>query len=150
MCTNAFTRTFYPGLDIQPGSGQVLVTKPLKTLQFKGIYHFDKGYYYFRRLGNRVLFGGGRNLDFEGERTTRFALNKTITYELELKLREMILPGQPFEIDDAWAGIMAFGNTKFPILLRHSERICLGVRMGGMGVAIGSEIGEQLAAMVLA
>ena len=148
ICTNAFTRQFYPELDIVPGRGQVLVTKPVTGLKFKGIYHFDKGYYYFRRLGDRILFGGGRNLDFEGERTTEFGFNEKIQKDLLNKLENLIVPGVKIEVEDWWTGIMAFGSTKFPILMRQSPRICLGVRMGGMGVAIGSEVGEVLANLV--
>jgi len=149
ICTNAFTRQFYPEIDIQPGRGQVLITKPIDNLPFKGIYHFDKGYFYFRELQGRVLFGGGRNLDFEGETTAEFAFNEKIRADLTEKLKTIILPNTPFEIEDWWTGIMAFGATKSPIVLRHSNRICLGVRMGGMGVAIGSEVGEKLAELVL-
>ena len=65
------------------------------------------------------------------------------------KLQTIILPETKIEIEDWWTGIMAFGANKFPLLLKQSDKIFLGVRMGGMGVAIGSEIGEQLAAMVL-
>ena len=149
VCTNAFAGQLYPQLDIKPGRGQVLITKPINGLMFKGIYHFDKGYYYFRRVGDRVLFGGGRNLDFEGECSTEFAFNERIRTELSHKLQQIILPGTGFEIDSWWTGIMAFGATKFPILKRDSPHICLGVRMGGMGVAMGSEIGEKLAGMML-
>lgn len=149
ICTNAFTRQFYPSLDVVPGRGQVLITKPIANLKFKGIYHFDKGYYYFRNLDGRVLFGGGRNLDFEGEQSTEFTYHQKIQADLEAKLKEIIIPGVPFEIEDRWTGIMAFGNTKVPILLRQSDRIVLGVRMGGMGVAIGTEVGERLAGLML-
>ncbi len=149
ICTNAFTGSLYPDLDIQPGRGQVLVTKPISNVTFKGIYHFNKGFYYFRRLGDRVLFGGGRNLDIETERTTDFSANEKIRKDLLDKLADMILPGQAFDVEDWWTGIMAFGATKKPILKRQSKSISLGVRMGGMGVAIGSEIGEQLAEMIL-
>lgn len=149
VCTNAFARQLLPELDIKPGRGQVLVTEPIAGLPFKGIYHFDKGYYYFRRVDDRVLFGGGRNLDFKGEESTEFAFNEKIRTDLVNKLQDIILPGVSFKVADWWTGIMAFGPTKFPILKRHSERISLAVRMGGMGVAMGSEVGEQLACMML-
>ena len=149
VCTNAFARQVLPELDIKPGRGQVLVTEPIEGLAFKGIYHFDKGYYYFRKLNDRVLFGGGRNLDFKGEESTEFAFNEKIRTDLVNKLQEIILPGVSFKVADWWTGIMAFGPTKFPILKRHSERISMAVRMGGMGVAMGSEVGEQLAEMML-
>jgi gamma-glutamylputrescine oxidase len=150
ICTNAFSKQFIPELDIHPGRGQVLITKPIPGLKFKGIFHFNKGYYYFRELDGRVLFGGGRNLDVEGERTTEFEINEKIRNDLIEKLQTIILPNTKFEIEDWWTGIMAFGSSKFPLIVRQSERIFMGVRMGGMGVAIGSEIGEQLADMVLA
>lgn len=148
ICTNAFTRSLYPELEIQPGRGQVLVTEPIPNLPFKGIYHFDKGFYYFRELEGRILFGGGRNLDFEGERTTEFAFNELIREALLEKLRTVIIPGIDFKVSDWWTGIMAFGSSKFPIIKQHSPRVCVGVRMGGMGVAIGSEAGDQLAAFI--
>ena len=149
VCTNAFAGQFYPELEIKPGRGQVLITEPIKNLPFKGIYHFDKGYYYFRRLGDCVLFGGGRNIDFAGEQTTQFEYNEKIRTDLVDKLQNIIVPGTEFKIADWWAGIMAFGTTKFPILKRNSPRISLAVRMGGMGVAMGSEIGERLADLLL-
>ena len=67
FCTNAFTKQLLPDVDVTPGRGQVLVTKPIPGLKLKGVFHLDKGYYYFREIDGRVLLGGGRNLDFEGE-----------------------------------------------------------------------------------
>lgn len=149
VCTNAFTKTLCPELEIAPGRGQVLITKPIPGLKLKGTFHIEEGYYYFRDFENRVLFGGGRNLDFEGETTTEFGVTPRIMEMLEEKLSSLILPGIPYEIDQVWAGIMAFGQVKKPILQRRSDRVALGVRMGGMGVAIGSKVGGQLADMLL-
>ena len=145
ICTNAFAKQFMPNEDITPGRGQVLITKPIDNLPFKGIFHFDEGYYYFRNYGNRVIFGGGRNLDFAAEATTQIAYNQQILAHLKHKLQTLILPNTPFEIDMEWAGIMAFGTTdKMPILKKISPHIVAGVRLGGMGVAIGSILGEQI------
>lgn len=149
VCTNAFAQSLLPDADVTPGRGQVLITSPIKGLPFKGVYHFDKGYYYFRELNGRVLFGGGRNMDITGETTTSIALQDVIQQDLEEKLRTLILPHHTFTIEDRWAGIMAFGPTKQPIVQPHSDRIFMAVRMGGMGVAIGSEIGRQLAGLML-
>jgi len=143
ICTNAFTKKLLPDEDITPGRGQVLITKPIAGLKFKGIYHFDKGYYYFREIDGRVLFGGGRNLDFAGETTEQFVLSELIQNKLEQKLRDIILPGTPFEIEMRWAGIMAFGNHKGPIVKAFSDRVFGAFRMGGMGVALGSRTAEK-------
>ena len=131
-------------MDVTPGRGQVLVTHPIPGLKFKGIYHFDKGYYYFREIDGRVLFGGGRNLDFETENTTEFALNSLIQIDLEQKLADIILPGMQFQVAQRWAGIMAFGVNKYPIVKAFSPRVFGAFRMGGMGVALGSETAAQL------
>ena len=148
ICTNAFTNQLVPGLDIHPGRGQVLITQPIAGLKIKGIFHFDKGYYYFREVDGRILFGGGRNLDFKGEQTASLSYNELILADLLEKLDTMILPDTHYEIDYAWTGIMAFGDDKFPIVKAHSRNIFLGVRMGGMGVAMGSEVAERLAEMM--
>ncbi|WP_276133609.1 NAD(P)/FAD-dependent oxidoreductase [Polluticoccus soli] len=148
LCTNAFTTQLLPGEDVTPGRGQVLVTQPIPGLKFKGVYHFDKGYYYFREIDGRVLLGGGRNLDFEGETTTDIALNSLIQIDLEQKLHDIIIPGVHYHIEMRWAGIMAFGATKQPIVKAHSKRIFGAYRMGGMGVALGSLSAMQLADII--
>lgn len=144
VCTNAFTPELIPNEPISPGRGQVLITQPIANLAFKGIFHFEEGYYYFRAIENRVLLGGGRNLDFDTETTTKLELNNNIQNHLEDLLRNLILPNIPFAIDQRWAGIMAFGPTKSPIVKALSNRIFGAFRMGGMGVALGSESARRL------
>lgn len=148
VCTNGFAAQFFPDLDLNPARAQVLVTKPLKNLPFEGTFHFDRGYYYFRNIDGRVLLGGGRNLDFEGETTTEIATTPFIIGRLEKLLKEIILPGTEFEIEHTWAGIMGVGNTKRPIIQEIEPNILCGVRMGGMGVAIGSLVGKELSEMI--
>jgi len=148
VCTNAFARQLLPELDLQPGRGQVLLTNVIPDLPFRGVFHMEEGYYYFRELEGRILLGGGRNLDFEKETTTSFDLNQEIQQQLENRLRNVILPQHSVTITDRWTGIMAFGKTRQPMIRHHSHNIVIGVRMGGMGVAIGSTVGEQLSALL--
>ena len=145
ICTNAFANQLLHNYDITPGRGQVFITRPIENLAFKGIFHFQQGYYYFREYQGCILFGGGRNKDFEKEASTNFELNELIQEDLKQKLEEIIIPKTPYEIDLQWTGIMAFGKTKQPIIQQYSDRVFIGVRMGGMGVAIGSEVGCRLA-----
>lgn len=144
LCTNAFTPQLLPDEIVKPGRGQVLITKAIPGLKLRGIFHMDEGYYYFRALHGRVLFGGGRNLDFETETTTALQLNEQIQNKLDELLREVILPGTPFEVAQRWSGIMAFGPSKQPIVKAFSGRVYGAFRMGGMGVALGSEVAHQL------
>ena len=148
VCTNAFARQLIPQLDITPARGQVLVTSPIDRLPFKGTFHFDEGYYYFRNLGERVLLGGARNHAFEEETTTDMTLTDTIQQELERFLRDIVLPGRHYTIDTRWSGIMAMGGEKMPIVRAVNDQIFCAVRMHGMGVALAPVIAEQIAAML--
>lgn len=144
VCTNGFAAELFPE-DVQPARAQVLVTQPIPDLKMKGTFHYDKGYYYFRNIDQRILLGGGRNLDFKGETTTQLTTTKFIMESLENLLHEVILPGKEIQIDYRWAGIMGVGKTKSPIVKKTHSNVGIGVRMGGMGVAIGSLVGKELA-----
>ena len=144
ICTNAFAEKWFNNEDINPGRGMVLVTHPVEKLKFKGVFHYDEGYFYFRNVGDRVLIGGGRNLDKSTEDTTEFGINPKIKSAILHDLKELILPNQEFSIDMEWSGIMAFGKIKSPIIKKVSNKIAIGVRLGGMGVAIGTQVGKEL------
>jgi glycine/D-amino acid oxidase-like deaminating enzyme len=134
---------------VKPARAQVLITEPIPGLDIKGTFHLDQGYYYFRNIGNQILLGGGRNLDFEQEATTTFGVTKNIQNHLENLLKEVILPNQKFAIQHRWSGIMGMGESKNPIVEQLSENVFCGVRLGGMGVAIGSLIGKELAELTV-
>ncbi len=148
ICTNAFTKALNPDLQITPGRGQMLVTKPIDNLKINGTFHFDKGYFYFRNYENRILFGGGRNLAFEEETTSKFGENKFLLDSLKSYLETHILPNTPFEIDQTWSGIMAFNEEKEPISKIVSSRLSYNVCMNGMGVALTPTLGEELASQI--
>ena len=133
---------------VKPARAQVLITKPIPNLDIKGTFHLDKGYFYFRNINDRILFGGGRNLDFEGETTTSHDTTELIQNRLEELLKKVILPHQTFEIEHRWSGTMGVGTHKKPIVEQLSNHVYCGVRMGGMGVAIGSLVGQELADLV--
>jgi len=133
---------------VQPARAQVLITKPIPNLDIKGTFHLDKGYFYFRNINDRILFGGGRNLDFVGETTTSHDTTELIQNRLEELLKKVILPHQEFEIEHRWSGTMGVGTHKKPIVEQLSNNVYCGVRMGGMGVAIGSLVGQELADLV--
>ena len=147
VCTNGFAKGLLD-VDVQPARAQVLVTKPIENLKVKGTFHYDGGYYYFRNVSNRILLGGGRNLDFEGETTTEFGTTSQIQMALNQLLQEVILPETPFEVDYTWSGIMGVGEVKKPIVKKINNNLVVGVRMGGMGVAVGAEIGKKLSELV--
>ncbi len=147
IATNGFSKQFISE-DIKPARAQVLITKPIQNLHLKGTFHLDRGYYYFRNVGDRLLFGGGRELDFDAEETTENGLTPLVQNQLEKLLHTTILPETTFSIDHRWSGIMGVGARKKPIVKEVEPRVYCGVRLGGMGVAIGSSVGVQLANLV--
>jgi len=149
LATNAFANQLFPELKVTPGRGQVMVTKPIPGLKLKGTYHFNEGYYYFRNIDGRVLFGGGRNIDFAAEETWDFGHTEAVKNQLATYLKEIILPGQHFEVDYWWSGIMGFGEDISPIVKQVEPNIYCAVRCNGMGVAMGSLVGEEVAELVL-
>lgn len=151
LCTNAFTRNLLSELDIVPARGQVLLTSPVKNLPFKGTFHSDEGFYYFRNLGDRVLLGGARNKAFADESTTDMRTSEFIQHELEKYLAEVVLPHfhNQYYIEHRWAGIMAFGREKMPIVKQVSENTFCAVRMSGMGVALAPVVAQQVSEMML-
>lgn len=151
VCTNAFAKNLIPGLDIVPARGQVLVTSAIKNLPWKGTFHSDEGFYYFRNLGERVLLGGARNKAFQEEETQQMQTTDLIQNELERYLDETILPGQKedYTIDYRWSGIMAMGSEKMPIIREIEPGIFCAVRMSGMGVALAPVVGKSIRKLML-
>ncbi|GAB3649520.1 FAD-dependent oxidoreductase [Echinicola sediminis] len=144
VCTNAFTGQLIQGLDIQPGRGMILLSKPLAHFPWQGTFHLDRGYVYFRNVDDRLLIGGGRNIAEAEETTTRLGINKEIAAYLKEMTTQVIFPGKTIGWDMEWSGIMAFGLSKKPIVQMVNQRAGVAVRLGGMGVAIGWETGKAL------
>jgi hypothetical protein len=149
LATNGFAKQLLPELDVEPARAQVLITEPIEGLKMKGTFHYEQGYYYFRNIGNRILFGGGRNLAFEEENSSEIKITEIIQNKLDEILSNVIIPYQKdIKIELRWAGIMGVGQKKTTIVKEIEPHIYCAVRMGGMGVAIGSLIGKEIAELV--
>ena len=151
LATNAFADELYPELGVQPGRGQVLVTEPLPTVALPGSCHYDRGYTYFRQLPDqRILLGGGRNLDFAAEATTAPGVTAPVQQYLEALLREVLVPGHQPRIDYRWSGVMGFGLALAPLVRWVQPGVLAAVRCNGMGVALGADTGYRAAEMLAA
>lgn len=149
FCTNGFTKKFLPALDVKPARGLILVTEKLHSVSFRGGFHHNLGYDYFREVDGRVLLGGGRNLAIEAETTTEGSVNPLIFTYLKEFLQTIILPGIEPSIEYIWTGTMGVGEGKYPIIREMEKNIFCSVRMGGMGVAIGTKAGFDAADLML-
>lgn len=145
ICTNAFTQKLIKEPAIEPGRGLILLSKPLDfEIPWEGSFHIDKGFVYFRKVDQRLLIGGARNIDFIGENSIDFQVNPRIKDHLINLTKEQIFPDKEIQWESEWTGIMAFGKKKTPIIQCVGLKTAMAVRLGGMGVAIGWEVGKGL------
>ncbi|HEX4887605.1 MAG TPA: FAD-dependent oxidoreductase [Luteibaculaceae bacterium] len=144
LATNGLTSKLLPHLDVAPARAQVLVTSPLSKVNLTGCFHYDAGYYYFRMIDNRLLIGGARNTDFEGEQTASLENTNAILAHIQ-SLAETLIINEPYQIEHTWAGTMGVGQARHPLVDHYASNIIYGVRMGGMGVALGCLVSKKIA-----
>jgi glycine/D-amino acid oxidase-like deaminating enzyme len=149
VCTNGFTPRLFPSIEVKPARNQVLITAPIPGLKLKGSFHYNKGYVYFRNVGDRVLLGGGRHLYMQEESTDKMELTDEIQNFLEDFLHKHITNRHSAAIEMRWSGILGIGEEKKPIITQYSDNIFTAVRLGGMGVAIGILVGKEGADLLL-
>lgn len=148
LCTNGFTQQLMPELELKAARNQVILTEPIPHLKLKGCFHYKEGYVYFRNVKDRILLGGFRHLSPGAETTSQFGFSPIIQDALENFLNTHLLPDQKPKITHRWSGIMGVGSTKAPIVQQVKPHIWTAVRLGGMGVAIGTQVGIEAAEMM--
>lgn len=148
FAANGFVQHLLPNLEITPARGLVIMTDEQDELPWKGIFHHDKGYIYFRNIGNRLLIGGARNLDVKGEETDQFGVNAIIQDHLNNFVSEVLKLSQSWRTDAQWSGIMGFSPTKTPVVKQLDEKRFVAAGLSGMGVAIGMEVGQTAAGII--
>ncbi len=148
FAANGFVRRLLPDIEITPARGFVMVTNEQENLPWKGIFHHDRGYIYFRNVGNRLLIGGARNLDKDGEQTDQFGTNETIKAHLKEFVSQTLKLGNNWNIDYEWSGIMGFSSTKTPIVEQLDQRRFVAAGLSGMGIAIGMEVAKNAVSIV--
>jgi len=148
FCTNAFTNTLLPELNIMPARGQVIVTSPINGLVLKGTFHFNEGFYYWRNLGNRVLIGGARNITFEEEKTIDLSGSLIVENALVSFLQKHLHPKYEYSIENHWSGIMGFTVDKKPAVAKVREGVFAAIACNGMGVALTPVIAEKVALLL--
>lgn len=136
IATNALAAELIPQLDVQPAVNHVLVTDRIPAFNFPHAVHIDAGYVYARPIENRMLIGGGRHWELD-ERATRHRLRSL----LETLWPATKTAGIAFE----WSGQLGVGKDRSPIVHRFAPNGIAAVRLGGMGVAIGMEVGRLAA-----
>jgi hypothetical protein len=90
-----------------------------------------------------------RHLFPQTENTINFGNTDEVITALSDYASEVVVSDDNFEIDMQWSGIIAMGTIKKPIVERINSRIGIAVRMGGMGVAIGTSVGREISTLMM-
>lgn len=148
VASNGFTKRLLPDVDISPARGAVMVSKPWSSIPWKGTFNHDRGFIYFRNVGDRLLLGGARNIDKDEEEQDSFGINKKIkNHLLNFAKDKLLLPdGIAFEYE--WSGIMGFTPSKTPVLERLDDHRVIATGLSGMGIAIGMKVGKKAAELL--
>ncbi|WP_421753548.1 NAD(P)/FAD-dependent oxidoreductase [Croceimicrobium sp.] len=142
FATNAFGVPGYK-LDLKPARNQVLVTQPFAHGLKPGNYHAREGYIYFRTIGERLLIGGARHLDLEGETTSQMGLTRPIQAYLQQFLSEDLGFADQWKVNSQWSGIIAIGSSKEPLMQALEPGLWYCGRFGGMGVALSTQFAAE-------
>jgi gamma-glutamylputrescine oxidase len=145
IATNAASNHLTKTQQVTPGRGQVFWMQGLH-LPFKGTFHYDSGYYYFRTISdNQFLIGGARNLAMKHEETLRFGANEMIEKHIvDFVHHTLHIP--EFKVEKKWQGIMGFSQDKLPFIhhLTHlGEHVWHLHACNGMGVAMAPTIAKE-------
>jgi gamma-glutamylputrescine oxidase len=74
--------------------------------------------------------------------------SEIVQHKLEQFIKEHLLPGRPFSIEQRWSGIMGFTEDKQPVVKRISDHVAVAVSCNGMGVALAPIIAEKVCEMM--
>jgi len=143
IATNAFTGHLVPEVEIRPARGYVMVTNELEKMDWRGTFHHDRGYVYFRDIGSRLLLGGARNIAEKEEETDNFGINQRVKQHLVFFANDVLHLPRGWKIDREWSGIMGFTKSKNPVVEVIDANRVLAAGLSGMGIAIGMNVAEE-------
>lgn len=147
LATNAFAPQLAPPLDplIRPRRGQMLATAPIPHEVAKVPAYAHWGYHYWRQLPDgRLLVGGWRDVDLDGEVGFDDHPNARIQGAIEKGLLELVPEGAP--IEHRWAGIMAFARDGRPLVgwLDPERHLAVVAGFTGHGLGMATACTEAL------
>ena len=152
VCTNAYLPQLLPVFKgkIDPVRGQMLATAPAPRL-FEVPIYADHGYDYWRQDDQgRIVLGGWRNLDPEGEVGYEELLHEDIQNNMRQFLnRFKALQG--IELTHSWSGIMGFSYDGLPLLgmVPNTSSTLVAAGFTGHGFGFGQLAGEAVAEVAL-
>ncbi|MBI1798901.1 MAG: FAD-binding oxidoreductase [Candidatus Eisenbacteria bacterium] len=151
IATNAYAPGLCPALAplIAPRRAQMLFTARLEREVVTRPTCAHWGYQYWRQTPQgRLLIGGWRDLDLDGEAGFGEGPTSTIQNGLESGLRELVPEG--VEIEGRWAGIMGFARDGRPLVgwLDAEHHLAIAAGYTGHGIGMAAACTQDLALLL--
>src|SRR4029453_4095670 len=135
---------------VQPPGGQVVVPGPLDGRLYERPHYARRGLDYWQQLPDgRLVVGGRRDVDLEGEFSAEEATTAEIQAALEAFVEELV-GGSP-AITHRWAGIFGMSPDSLPLVGAVPGRDGAWVSRGysGHGNVLGLACGDLVAQAIL-
>jgi glycine/D-amino acid oxidase-like deaminating enzyme len=135
---------------VQPTRGQVVVTEPLNERLYERPHYARRGFDYWQQLPDgRLVVGGRRDVDLDGEFTAEEATTPEIQGALEAFVEELV--GRRPAITNRWAGIFGMSPDSLPLVGPVPGRDGVWVSRGysGHGNVLGLACGDLVAQAIL-
>ena len=135
---------------VQPTRGQVVVTEPLAEQLYERPHYARLGFDYWQQLPDgRLVIGGRRDTDLEGESTADEATTPEVQAALEALIQELVglLPA----ITHRWSGIFGTSPDSLPLVgqVPGHENLWVSRGYSGHGNVLGLACGDLIAKAIL-
>lgn len=152
LATDGYTRPLVPEVAalVQPARNQVLATAPLPARYFERATSARGGMAYWQQTADaRLVAGGWRDADLEGEFTAEEEVTDPVQGAIERFLGEILGAVPP--ITHRWAGILGFTPDHLPLVgeLPSRPRVWTALGYSGHGNVLALVCGEAVAHALL-
>lgn len=130
--------------------GQVVVTEPLEERLYERPHYARHGFDYWQQLPDgRLVVGGRRDTNLEGESTAEEATTPEVQAALESFVRELV--GHLPAITHRWSGIFGTSPDDLPLVgaVPGRDRIWVSRGYSGHGNVLGLACGDLVAKAIL-
>jgi gamma-glutamylputrescine oxidase len=135
---------------VQPTRGQVVSTEPLEERLYERPHYARGGLDYWQQLQDgRLVIGGRRDVDLDGEKTAEDATTPEVQAALEVLIRELV--GRLPAITHRWSGIFGTSPDALPLVgaVPGHDGIWVSRGYSGHGNVLGLACGELVAKAIL-
>jgi gamma-glutamylputrescine oxidase len=135
---------------VRPTRGQVVTTEPLAERLYERPHYARHGFDYWQQLPDgRLVIGGRRDINLQGESTAEESTTPEIQAALEALIRELV--GRLPAITHRWSGIFGTSPDELPLVgpVPSHDGVWVSRGYSGHGNVLGLACGELVAKAIL-